>query len=1005
MTVSKKHIERFSPTLNGKVLKTVMFFVVFLLAKQIFSQIVYVGGILTSDRVWSKDTTYVIYQDLTIPKDIKLVINPGVTVKIIQSRGIYVDGILQVGSNDTLSIDTVYFMSNAQKGNLVWRWKGIIYRDQTPGYENFIIGASIKDAENAVEITGSDSIVIKNTKIFNTQQVGIRLVNSKNCNIENCEIVENYVGIELNADFLHKTSNIIIKNNYLRNENHNIYFYREAGAVMVDNFVVGNIIENGNNGVWIDNAGETGIEHNTVKENVFISIGGNAGYALFTSNDSTYIFNNIFWKNNIAVYLERGVNSNIISRNSFYDNNTGVVINRVSKNTNVTENTFMHQKDVDADFSETENNIFSHNNLFPAKNKEKLLINQTNRDFDISLNFWNNEPDTVIDKIIWDKNDNGLLGLLNYKPLLDSAVINAPVAPPYQVKKQIVDGRVFLSWFANKEKDLEGYNIYFGSFNRYSFDNIISNGNDTSAFLDTDFDNDIAVTAYDTSNSANGQYNGNESPYSFAVAYPYAGKDEIICKFQNVFQIDKSTVPFPYQELKWTTGGDGTFNQDDILHPVYITGQQDVDSGKVILTLKVKRDDGVWISDHFVLYIFDNPEGFAGNDTLITENDSLPLSKATANNYEQVAWQTSGDGYFDNDTVLNAVYYPGTSDIQKGSVNLYLFVFSKCGFTTDTLKLSISKTWQLSGRVWNENMPFSQAVLLAVKKDDTLSKKTNLTHLQPDGTFLFERMPQGEYFLYAVPDTNSGNLLPVYYKDEILWQNSYILPLYANTFDVDIHLKKTRFLPQGTGSISGKFLFSQLINKSGYFDSWFSLNQTFVTDTTGVPNVTILLYNKNMDRVFAYTLTAIDGGFVFNNLPFGNYIVNAEMPGYTCNHSPVITLSPENPEISNIELKIGENKTVSVYFNNNDENSNITIYPNPFTDYMLVDLKNIETNTVVGIKIYNINGKLLKTHTFLIQNKHIFKINMSSFNIYPPGLYFVEIQANDNVLLFKIIKN
>ncbi len=991
------------------MLKITVVAALFFISHNISSQIVYVGGTLTHDRVWSRDTIYVIYQDLIVPKDIKLQINPGVTVKVLQSRGIYVDGTLQVGSQDTLDTDTVFFMSNSQKDNLVWRWKGIVYRDQTAEHTNFIINASVKDAENAIEINGSESILIKNTKIFNTQQVGIKLINSHNCTIENCDIVENYMGIELNADFLHKTSNIIIKNNYLQNENHNIYFYRKAGAIMIDNIVEGNLIKNGNNGVWIDNAGETGIEHNTVKGNIFVSVGGNAGYALFTSNDSTYITNNIFWKNNIAVYLERGVNSNRISYNSFYENISGIIVNRVSDNNLIIKNTFSHQKSVDVDFSETGNNIFTNNNLFPEKEKEKLLINETNLDIDISGNFWNNEPDTVIDKLIWDKNDNALLGLCKYKPLLEQADTIAPVSPPFLVKKQIIDGQLIVSWTHNKEKDIKGYNIYWGNFNRYSFQNKTTNGNDTSALVNTGFEQNIAVTAYDSANTANGQHTGHESPFSFALPYPYAGNDQIICKYQNSIQLSESTVPFAYKEIKWTTNGDGTFIQNNVLHPEYFPGEQDIENKKVLLTLWVKTMEENWISDGLTLFVYDNPKAFAGNDTLITENDSLNLVNASAQNFSNVVWQTNGDGRFENDTVLNTVYYPGINDMTNGNTELYLFVFSKCGFTSDTLKLSISKTWQLNGMVWGDNAPFSQAVLLAVKNNDTTSKNPTVAKLQPDGSFSFNNLREGEYFIYAVPDTNAGgNFMPVYYKDRCLWQNSYILPLYSNTYDVDLHLKKTDFLPQGTGSISGKFLYSPLIKAgSGYFTNWFSENQTIIPGTNGIPNVTVLLYNKGMNKIFKYTLTGINGNFTFQNLPFGDYIVNAEMAGYSSMHSGIITLSPQNPDVTDITLNVNKNKTISVnYTGNNNLTKNINLYPNPFTDYIFINIKDtLIKKSSITVKIFDNTGTPLIYQTFSGIKDNIIKMDLLPLTKYHSRLFFVEIITNRKKSLFKIIRN
>ena len=128
------------------------------------AQTVYIGGTLTADKVLSKDTTYIVYQDIIVPQNIKLIIEPGATVKVIQSRGIYVDGILRAGSLTSPQADSICFLSNMQKGNLVWRWKGIVFRNNTQQDSSFLIKTSIKDADIAVEINESENILIKNSK-------------------------------------------------------------------------------------------------------------------------------------------------------------------------------------------------------------------------------------------------------------------------------------------------------------------------------------------------------------------------------------------------------------------------------------------------------------------------------------------------------------------------------------------------------------------------------------------------------------------------------------------------------------------------------------------------------------------------------------------------------------------------------------------------------------------------------------------------------------------------
>ena len=46
------------------------------------------------------------------------------------------------------------------------------------------------------------------------------------------------------------------------------------------------------------------------------------------------------------------------------------------------------------------------------------------------------------------------------------------------------------------------------------------------------------------------------------------------------------------------------------------------------------------------------------------------LSTATAANYSSVEWATSGDGTFNDISLLNAEYTPGISDISAGTVTL-----------------------------------------------------------------------------------------------------------------------------------------------------------------------------------------------------------------------------------------------------------------------------------------------------------------------------------------------
>jgi hypothetical protein len=80
----------------------------------------------------------------------------------------------------------------------------------------------------------------------------------------------------------------------------------------------------------------------------------------------------------------------------------------------------------------------------------------------------------------------------------------------------------------------------------------------------------------------------------------------------------------------------------------------------------------------------------AGEDVVICENDIVQLS-GVAENYTNIIWQTTGDGYFEDSTNLLTNYIPGIEDIVNGNVDLCLTAFAEepCNDTTTCLSLTI----------------------------------------------------------------------------------------------------------------------------------------------------------------------------------------------------------------------------------------------------------------------------------------------------------------------------
>ncbi|MDF0718369.1 hypothetical protein PY092_19600, partial [Muricauda sp. 334s03] len=158
-----------------------------------------------------------------------------------------------------------------------------------------------------------------------------------------------------------------------------------------------------------------------------------------------------------------------------------------------------------------------------------------------------------------------------------------------------------------------------------------------------------------------------------------AGSDEEICQGAAIDLSSSSTVPAESNtaSLSWATAGDGSFDDNTLLLPVYIPGPNDIVNGSVVLTLTANGNGSCPDTfDTMTLTITPAPTVDAGSNEQICQGDVLDLATSaiqpTANGSGSLAWATSGDGSFDDNNLLLPVYTPGPNDIVNGSVVLTL---------------------------------------------------------------------------------------------------------------------------------------------------------------------------------------------------------------------------------------------------------------------------------------------------------------------------------------------
>jgi hypothetical protein len=127
--------------------------------------------------------------------------------------------------------------------------------------------------------------------------------------------------------------------------------------------------------------------------------------------------------------------------------------------------------------------------------------------------------------------------------------------------------------------------------------------------------------------------------------------------------------------------------------------------------------DCAWI-DFIIFPAPPLPEINAGPDDTICAGETYQM-QASAANYDSLRWSSSGDGSFNNDTLINPVYTAGTNDIISGHVNLMLTGYGQYGNVRKSMTLTIGNIPVVNLIVTpNDTVCANQTIILRV---DTVS--------------------------------------------------------------------------------------------------------------------------------------------------------------------------------------------------------------------------------------------------------------------------------------------
>jgi len=139
-----------------------------------------------------------------------------------------------------------------------------------------------------------------------------------------------------------------------------------------------------------------------------------------------------------------------------------------------------------------------------------------------------------------------------------------------------------------------------------------------------------------------------------------AGNDTTVCALAPNYTLTNSSTTIP-ASIQWSTNGDGTFNNDQILHPTYVPGATDIANGSVTLTIRSENPPCAPAEAQMTLTI-QSTQVNAGNDETVCTGEPVYITTASSTGTSILWTTTNGTGSFSDSTIINPTYNPSAGD-------------------------------------------------------------------------------------------------------------------------------------------------------------------------------------------------------------------------------------------------------------------------------------------------------------------------------------------------------
>jgi PKD repeat protein len=442
--------------------------------------------------------------------------------------------------------------------------------------------------------------------------------------------------------------------------------------------------------------------------------------------------------------------------------------------------------------------------------------------------------------------------------------------------------------------------------------------------------------------------------------------------------ISGGTAPFNYN---WLPGGETT--QTLIDSPVDTT----------VYSLSVMDANGCSANDNATVTV--NPNPIANATFMSLCEDTLGQSE-----FDLTALNNSVNGGTGNtvswyqDPGLTQ-YISGASAYVTGSTTLYVDVESPelChSYASVQLVVKDSTTNVIKGTVNFQGSPITNGNVRLIRKNGNLPQEMELVQVKPVngmGEYTFNDIPKGAYIVKAFGDTSLYDCIPTYSGDVFDWASAMEYSIVAtcdDTISIGIELI-VEPNNSGLGSISGR-----LIEDDG---------TTNKAPGDPIGDIDITVEQSPGGAVMSGTSTDVGGYFSFHGLAAGDYIIYADMLGYTTTpqvisfdgsnmNQDVILCS--NDTLTTVDLCSNVVTSISIQSNNS---SQFNIYPNPASDKLTISFNGEEK---IEISIIDMQGReVFKKDN--VKNHSVLNVSYLSNGVYQLKLIGTNFYSIQKILI------